>query len=153
MKGVDGADHIAEEIDNAASVIPFSIWFSTAANGAFGLGILLAVLFATEDFAAASTSATGFPFMDIFTSAISLDIATALVSLPRSQTVLTLRANLLQIIVISIVNIFSVNSLLATASRTLWAFARENGLPFSNFLVKVFRLHHTSVVGIYKSYD
>ncbi|CAG8981069.1 hypothetical protein HYALB_00013253 [Hymenoscyphus albidus] len=117
--GVDGADHIAEEIDNAASVIPFSIWFSTIFNGAFGLGIILAVLFATQDFAAASTSVTGFPFMDIFSSALGLDIATAL------------------IIVISVVNILSVNSVLATASRTLWAFARENGLPFSSFLVKV----------------
>lgn len=82
---MDGADHIAEEIQSAATVIPFSIWFSTAANGAFGLGILLAVLFATDDFVAASSSPTGFPFMDIFTSALGLDIASALVSLPENE--------------------------------------------------------------------
>jgi len=86
--GVDGADHIAEEIENAASVIPFSIWFSTAANGAFGLGMLLAVLFATEDFAAASISSTGFSFIDIFTSSLGLDIATALVAYLNPRTVL-----------------------------------------------------------------
>ena len=54
-----------------------------------------------------------------------------------------------------VVNIFSasdsesVNSLndprlikalivMATASRTIWAFSRENGLPFSHILVKVY---------------
>jgi amino acid transporter len=77
--GVDGADHIAEEIENAASVIPLSIWFSTLMNGALGFGMLLAVLFATPDFAAASSSITGFPFMDVFTSALGLDTAAGLV--------------------------------------------------------------------------
>lgn len=45
------------------------------------------------------------------------------------------------------VNVFSVSSVLATASRTLWAFSRENGLPFSHLLVKV---KHTTFPGSYE---
>ena len=42
-----------------------------------------------------------------------------------------------QTIVIIVVNIFSLTAILATASRMLWAFARENGLPASGFISHV----------------
>ncbi|KAF7860341.1 hypothetical protein EAF04_008468 [Stromatinia cepivora] len=118
--GNDGADHIAEEINQASKVIPFSIWFSTLFNGMLGFSMMIAVLFSIQDIVAATQSSTGFPFMEIFQTALGSKKG----------------ANAL-IIVITGVNVFSVSSVLATASRTLWAFSRENGLPFSNLLVKV----------------
>lgn len=118
--GNDGADHIAEEINQASRVIPFSIWFSTLFNGILGFSMMIAVLFGIQDIVAATQSNTGFPFMEIFQTALGSKKG----------------ANAL-IIVITGVNVFSVSSVLATASRTLWAFSRENGLPFSHLLVKV----------------
>lgn len=118
--GADGSDHIAEEVENAATVVPFSIWFSTMLNGGFGFGIMLAILFVTPDYEAALESPTGFPFMDIFVSALgSFEGASAL------------------IIIITAINVFSTSSVMATASRVTWAFARERGLPGSKWLVKV----------------
>ncbi|KAF7882162.1 hypothetical protein EAF00_011678 [Botryotinia globosa] len=111
---------IAEEINQAARVIPFSIWFSTLFNGILGFSMMIAVLFGIQDIVTATQSNIGFPFMEIFQTALGSKKG----------------ANAL-IIVITGVNIFSVSSVLATASRTLWAFSRENGLPFSHLLVKV----------------
>ncbi|KAF2648994.1 amino acid transporter-like protein [Lophiostoma macrostomum CBS 122681] len=117
--GADGADHIAEEIHQASRVIPFSIWFSTLFNGVMGFAMMLAILFSTPDILTATESPTGFPFMTIFETAMGHAAATALV------------------IVITAVNVVSVSSVLATASRMLWAFSRENGLPGSSWIVKV----------------
>ncbi|KAI9649900.1 hypothetical protein NHQ30_002484 [Ciborinia camelliae] len=73
--GNDGADHIvqsrtAEEINQASKVIPFSIWFSTLFNGILGFSMMIAVLFSIPDIVAASQSNTGFPFMEIFRTAL-----------------------------------------------------------------------------------
>ena len=43
----------------------------------------------------------------------------------------------LQTAVIIVTFIFEVFGLLATASRMTWAFAREDGLPFSSYLARV----------------
>ena len=43
----------------------------------------------------------------------------------------------MQTAIVLSVNIFSVTSVLATASRMLWAFARENGLPGSAYISHV----------------
>ncbi|PQE24741.1 choline transport protein [Rutstroemia sp. NJR-2017a WRK4] len=136
--GNDGADHIAEEISQATKVIPFSIWFSTIFNGVLGFSMLLAVLFGVQDIVAATESATGFPFMEIFVGSLGSTAANALVSFqPHSTQTRRVGAILVGIIVITVVNVFSVSSVMATASRTLWAFSRENGLSYSKFLVKV----------------
>lgn len=68
--GGDGSDHIAEEIQNAATVIPFSIWVSTLLNGVLGFAMLLTVIFCISDTVEQSSSATGYPFLDIFTAAL-----------------------------------------------------------------------------------
>jgi len=71
---------IAEEINDAPRVIPFSIWSSFIFNGALGLAMLITVLFCIQDVEAATSSATGFPVMDIFVSALgSLKAGSAMV--------------------------------------------------------------------------
>ena len=84
--GLDGADHIAEEIDNAAAVIPRSIWFSVVLNGGFGLGIMLVFLYVCPDYVAATESPTGFPFIDVFISNLGNDAATGLVRSSKRGT-------------------------------------------------------------------
>jgi choline transport protein len=56
------------------------MWFSTFFNGLLGFSMMIAVLFSIEDIVSVTESATGFPFMDIFVTALgSLSAATALV--------------------------------------------------------------------------
>ena len=62
-------------------MIPLSMWSATLINGVMGFGMLIACLYATADYAAATTSATGWAFIDIFRSATgSVQGAAALVS-------------------------------------------------------------------------
>ncbi|KAM3088566.1 hypothetical protein ACMFMG_000203 [Clarireedia jacksonii] len=118
--GSDGSDHLAEEIHDAPRVLPFSIWTAFVFNCVLGFAMLIAVLFCIKDVESATYSVTGFPVLDIFVSAMeSVKVGSAMA------------------IFISVINTFSASSCAATASRILWAFARENGLPGSKFLIKV----------------
>ncbi|KAK4691545.1 hypothetical protein P7C71_g5474, partial [Lecanoromycetidae sp. Uapishka_2] len=93
------------------------------ANGAFGFGIVIAVLFVTFDVEAvlqSPTGALGFPYMQIFyQSTGSKAGATAMIAIILVMTVCGTIASL------------------ATSSRLIWAFARDRGLPFSNHVSKV----------------
>ncbi|KAI5777088.1 amino acid/polyamine transporter I [Geopyxis carbonaria] len=118
--GIDGATHMAEEIENAAAVIPRSMLVTVALNGALGFAMLLATLFCLGDLDAAMHSPTGFPFIAIFEGALqSAPGATALVAL----------------VLVTVVS--ATVGVLATCSRMIWAFARERGLPFSSYIARV----------------
>lgn len=59
----------AEEIENAAYIIPRSMIASVCVNGTLGIGMLIAILFCLGDLENALASPTGFPFIEIFTQA------------------------------------------------------------------------------------
>ena len=91
-----------------------------AINGTLGLAITIAILFCMGNIDDALASPTGFPFIEIFySSTSSVGGATAMTSI---------------IVFLSV--IATVNSLLS-ASRQMWAFARDNALPFSHILSRV----------------
>jgi amino acid transporter len=70
----------AEEIENAASVIPRSMLVTVALNGGLGFAMLIATLYCLGDLNAALNTPTGYPFIEIFYSATqSTGGATALV--------------------------------------------------------------------------
>lgn len=118
--GADGAVHMCEEIKNASTVVPYSLLTSIGINGTLGFAMLIAILFCIGDINTALTSATGFPFIEIFTQATrSTGGATVMVS-----------------VVLSLMIFASVASL-AAASRVMWAFARDNGIPGSSYLAYV----------------
>ncbi|KIW78577.1 hypothetical protein Z517_08415 [Fonsecaea pedrosoi CBS 271.37] len=82
--------------------------------------MLMAILFCIGDIDNALSTHTGFPFIEIFKQAVkSNGGATALTS-----------------IVLSLM-IFATIAVLAAASRMPWAFARDNGLPGSQFISQV----------------
>ena len=60
---------IAEEIENAAMIIPRSMCASVIINGFLGLGMLIAVLFCLGNLENALSTPTGFPFIEIFRQA------------------------------------------------------------------------------------
>ncbi|PQE33967.1 choline transport protein [Rutstroemia sp. NJR-2017a WRK4] len=106
--GVDGAAHMAEEIQNASTVIPHSMICTVILNGILGFAMLIAVLFCAGNIEDALQSPTGFPFIEIFNQ------ATGSISGATGMTVIIVLAQILACI-----------GIIATATRMTWAFTRE----------------------------
>jgi amino acid transporter len=124
--GADASVHMAEEVANAAVVIPQAIIAGMSINSALGFSMMLTVLFCLGDVESVLNTATGFPFIQIFYdvthSYAGASVMTALIM------VLTMACS---------------TGITATASRMTWSFARDQGLPFSHYLKKV--NHRTKV--------
>lgn len=121
--GADSAAHLAEEIEGASVIVPWSMVSAIAVNGLLGFAMLLAVLFCLGDIMAVMESpltAAGYPFIQIFYTAIEAR---------GGATVMTA-------LVCSLM-FFGTAACFTTASRMLWAFARDNGVPCSDKLARV----------------
>lgn len=111
---------MSEEIRNAEVIVPRVMVFTVLLNGIMGFGILIAVLFCMGDVDAALSSPTGFPFMEIFQQAVG--------SSKGAQTMAS---------ILVIMMLCGTISLVASASRMTWSFARDRGLPGWVHLSKV----------------
>lgn len=122
--GADSAVHMAEEIKNAATVIPRAILFSVGMNGALGFSMLIALLFCLEDPSQAPTTvlqtSLGFPFIQVFLDATRFIAGTAIMAS-----------------IVLVLGVSSTVGLLASSSRMFWSFARDRGLPLWQTVSKV----------------
>ncbi|CAG8146698.1 unnamed protein product [Penicillium salamii] len=114
--GYDCAVHMSEEIKDASETLPKAMITSVCVNAASGLLMLVTICFTLGDIDDILATPTGYPFMQVFFNAKK--------SLPGTNAmtailVLTLTASTITEV--------------ATASRQLWSFARDRGLPFSDF--------------------
>lgn len=123
---------MAEEIYNAEVVVPWAMLTTTLLNGAMGLAMTIAVLFVTTDINTAlesPTGALGFPIVEIFYQALgSREGASVLVA------------------ILLVMGVSGKVSALATASRLVWAFARDRGLPGWRYWSKVRSKHLTAFI-------
>jgi amino acid transporter len=122
LLGADSAVHMAEEIKDASRTLPRAIMTSAAVNGSLGFIMTITFCFTLGNLYAILPPAntTGYPFILVFYNATQNKAA---------ASVLT---------AIIILNITSACiSTVATVSRQTWAFARDNGLPFSGFVAHV----------------
>ena len=120
LLGADAAVHMSEEMRNANLNVPRSIFTSVLVNGLLGFVILLATLFGIGDINTALNTPTGYPFIEIFTQATKSN------------------GGGVGMLTIIIVMVFAATiSFVATSSRMIWVFARDRGLPCSEFLSKV----------------
>lgn len=115
--GYDGACHMSEEIEHAEMVLPRALITSVVLNGALGFGFLVALLFSMGDMRKALETPTGYPLIEIFYEVTKSKRAT--------------NAAICGIVASAVTAVFG---LMASASRTTWAFSRDNGLPFSKHL-------------------
>ena len=60
---------MSEEIQNAPTLVPWSILFSIVINGALALSMMIATLFVTVDLQSSLNSPTGYAFVDIYVHA------------------------------------------------------------------------------------
>jgi choline transport protein len=115
--GSDSVAHMAEEIEDAGIIVPKSMVWTFLLNVPFTFGLLVTYLFCIGNVTEAISSPTGFPFIYVFQT------ATGTVGGTTGMTVVIL----LLLIMITI-------SSMASTSRQTFAFARDNGLPFSKWL-------------------
>lgn len=105
---------------NASTALPQVMIGTILLNGTLGLGFLFALLFCLGDVESVLTTRTGFPIIQIFYNTTGSTSATTALMMP--------------FIIVAIASTFG---LLPSASRTLWAFGRDQGLPFSKFFARV----------------
>ncbi|KAJ5127912.1 Amino acid/polyamine transporter I [Penicillium atrosanguineum] len=118
--GYDGPCHMAEEVKNASVIVPWCMIGTILLNGTLGFAIVLAFLFCIGNMEDALGSATGYDFIEVFWNATKSHAGTSVMA--ALPTALVICASF---------------GFLASASRLTWAFARDKGLPFSDFLSHV----------------
>ncbi|GAB1193933.1 hypothetical protein APSETT444_003170 [Aspergillus pseudonomiae] len=108
---------MAEEIENAGVTVPQSMILSFFLNMPFAIGSVLTYLFIMPNVQEALDSPTGLPFIHVFSEAT------------KNAT----GASILVVVILLLFFMITI-SCIASASRQTFAFARDNGLPFSAWL-------------------
>lgn len=123
--GYDGPAHLAEEVHNAPTVVPWAMIGTILINGPLGWAICIAFSYCilpTID--AAIESPTYYDFIEVFYAAVGKAGTAGMTA------------------VLIILMWCATFGFLATASRQTFAFARDRGLPFSSYFAKVNRTLH-----------
>ncbi|KAK3670939.1 hypothetical protein LTR78_009217 [Recurvomyces mirabilis] len=115
----DAAAHMSEEIKDAGVTVPRAMVGSYLLNGGLGVIFLVSFLFSIVDLDGALNDGSGYPFLFVFTNAFSLPAV-----------------NALSAIVITLIFAGTLSYNLST-SRQTWAFARDQGMPFSKWIAHV----------------
>ncbi|KAI4212396.1 MAG: hypothetical protein LQ349_009353, partial [Xanthoria aureola] len=118
--GADCVYHMSEEIKNATTVVPRSIVYGLLVNGSIGFATLIATLFCIGDLDAITGTDFTYPFIAIYVQATqSKGGSAAMVAL------------------ILLVGLGLDIGIMAAASRMLWSFARDRGVPGWRYISQV----------------
>ncbi|KAL8919649.1 MAG: hypothetical protein Q9208_006681 [Pyrenodesmia sp. 3 TL-2023] len=109
-----------EEVHNASETVPKAILWGAGLNGILGYLCIFTLCFTITDIPRLLESPTGFPFIQLFSDVTKSNAGTAVMA---------------AIVIVTLV--MAVVSEVATASRQIWAFSRDDGLPFSKYLRRV----------------
>ncbi|RMX92278.1 hypothetical protein D0868_13497 [Hortaea werneckii] len=116
--GSDSVAHLAEEVENAAVVVPQAMLWSYLVNAPLALLMALTIIFNIGPVENAIQSA--YPFVYMFETALQ-------------NTQATTAFTIVMLVLLAMVTV----SVIASTSRQMFAFARDNGLPFSRWLKRV----------------
>ncbi|EGR44120.1 amino acid transporter [Trichoderma reesei QM6a] len=114
LLGADAAVHMSEELRDASRTLPRAMISTTIFNGAFGWIMVITFAFCIGDLEEVISSPTGYPFMQVF----------------YNTTKSASSATAMSVFIVAM-SVFSNLTMVATASRQLFAFARDHALPFS----------------------
>nr|POE49097.1 choline transport protein [Quercus suber] len=120
LLGPDSAVHISEEIKDASRVLPLGMVWTLILNGITGFVMVITFAFCIGDLSAAFAPQYGFAYIGVFFNATQSVAATSVMTA-----------------LITLMCLCSTISNVATASRQLWSFARDHGMPYSDFLCHV----------------
>ncbi|KAL9596610.1 MAG: hypothetical protein Q9219_005693 [cf. Caloplaca sp. 3 TL-2023] len=116
----DAPSHMAEEMLQPSREAPKAIVMSVYIGAVTGLVFLITVCFCIGDISTTAESTTGVPLIQVF----------------YDSTQSTVGACFLSSLVV-VIALFCANALIAEGSRSLFAFARDHGLPFSSLFARV----------------
>ena len=110
----------AEEIKDASRVLPLGMLWTVVLNGVTGFIMVITFAFCVGDVGSVTKSSSGFAFIQVFYNSTGSAAGTAIMTC-----------------IIALMALCSTISNVATASRQMFAFARDGGLPFAGFLSHV----------------
>ncbi|OJJ75877.1 hypothetical protein ASPBRDRAFT_192069 [Aspergillus brasiliensis CBS 101740] len=120
LSSFDGVIHMSEEVNDAPRAVPRSMVWGLCVNAILAFGFAIALLYTMGDFQKALDSPTGYPIIEIFYAQTGSKAASSAMMLP-----------------ILLSGCYSSFNVLASVSRLTWAFARDEGFPFSSFFAHV----------------
>lgn len=116
----DAPSHMTEEMKQPSREAPKAIVMAVYIGAVTGFIFLISVCFCIGDITSTAESTTGVPLIQIFYDSTGSVVGTCFLSS-----------------LIVIIALVCANALLAEGSRSLFAFARDHGLPFSRLFAKV----------------
>jgi choline transport protein len=116
----DAPAHMTEEMKHASKEAPRAIIMSVWLGAISGFVFLVSIFYCIGDIQATATSPTHVPLLQIFYDSTG--------SVPGASTLAAM---------MTVIEMLASNALSATGSRSLFAFARDHGLPFSKVFAKV----------------
>ncbi|KAJ6092500.1 hypothetical protein N7486_007789 [Penicillium sp. IBT 16267x] len=131
MTDYDGTTHMSEETHDAAVRGPIAIKTAVLVGGVFGWLLTVCMCFCLTDFESILNTPSGLPAAQIFLNAGGKVGGTAMWSFAI------------------LVQFFTGCTAMLADTRMAYAFARDNALPFSNFLSKVNPHTHTPVNAVW----
>lgn len=123
--------HMTEEMTHASRDAPRAVILSVVIGAVTGFIFLVTLCFCIGDIASTANTSTGSPVLQIFYDSTGSKVGACFMAS--------------MIVVIMFV---STISLVADGSRSLYAFARDQGLPFSGTLSKVDRKKHIPIYAV-----
>lgn len=120
FSGIDGIIHMAEEVKNAQVAVPRSMVSGTMINGAMAFSYAIAILYFMGNYGDALMTPTGYPIIEIAYQATG----------SKTATFMIMATGMLP-------GWIAFFNGLASVTRLTWAFARDNGLPFSDYFVGI----------------
>ena len=120
LLGADGAVHMSEELRDASAVLPKAMILTTIFNGAMGWIMIITFCMVLGDLDEVIASPTGQPYIQVFYNVTQSYVGASVLS--ALVIVMAMFCNL---------------SITATASRQLFAFARDRGVPFARWFAYV----------------
>lgn len=127
--GADSAAHMSEEVKNASLSVPRVMMSTIMLNGVLGFVATVTYVYAIQDIEKQIIDSTyAFPYIGIFADATNSYAGAIGMTIPWA-----------------VLSTASCINSVAAGSRQAWAFARDEGLPFSRWLQKVTVVQDTPI--------
>lgn len=118
--GSDSSCHLSEELRDAAYVLPRSMVATAVVNYMLGFVMMVTVMSVLGDVDSVLGTSTGQPWIQVVFNATESRVGTSIMTA-----------------LVAVLLLFCSINQITTSSRQLFAFARDNGVPFSSFLAHV----------------
>ena len=117
LLGSDAATHMSEELRDASWTLPRAMIWTAVLNSTLGLIMLITMCFCLGDVESILSTPTGYPHFQVILNATG--------SVPGTTVLAAITCTMA---------VFGCVNNVATSSRQLFAFARDHGIPFGEFL-------------------